>query len=219
MDLTLWQYQFRIIMLGDSTVGKSSMLKRYTEDVFMECLNQTVGVDFYVHFLEVEPGVRVKLQFWDTAGQERFRSVTRSYYRNSVGGLLVFDLAKRATFEHIQEWHQEVREHVQPHPALLVLVGHKSDCDESDQRAVSREEAENLAGRLGMPYVEASSKTGDNIAAAFELVTRRIYQGLLSGEVEIRDGWDGVKSSAPRQQPSQLARTASAEREEKKCAC
>lgn len=73
MDLTLWQYQFRIIMLGDSTVGKSSLLKRYTEDLFLEYVNQTVGVDFYVHFLEVEPGVRVKLQFWDTAGQERFR--------------------------------------------------------------------------------------------------------------------------------------------------
>ncbi|MED6271861.1 Ras- protein Rab-39B, partial [Characodon lateralis] len=72
MDLTLWQYQFRIIMLGDSTVGKSSLLKRYTEDLFLESINQTVGVDFYVHFLEVEPGVRVKLQFWDTAGQERF---------------------------------------------------------------------------------------------------------------------------------------------------
>lgn len=73
MDLTLWQYQFRIIMLGDSTVGKSSLLKRYTEEMFLDCINQTVGVDFYVHFLEVEPGVRVKLQFWDTAGQERFR--------------------------------------------------------------------------------------------------------------------------------------------------
>ena len=73
MDLTLWQYQFRIIMLGDSTVGKSSLLKRYTEDLFLETINQTVGVDFYVHFLEVEQGVRVKLQFWDTAGQERFR--------------------------------------------------------------------------------------------------------------------------------------------------
>lgn len=74
MDLTLWQYQFRIIMLGDSTVGKSSLLKRYTENLFLESINETVGVDFYVHFLEVEPGVRVKLQFWDTAGQERFRS-------------------------------------------------------------------------------------------------------------------------------------------------
>lgn len=73
MDLTLWQYQFRIIMLGDSAVGKSSLLKRYTEDLFLDTINQTLGVDFYVHFLEVEPGVRVKLQFWDTAGQEKFR--------------------------------------------------------------------------------------------------------------------------------------------------
>lgn len=73
VDLTQWQYQFRIIMLGDSTVGKSSLVKRYTEDLFLDSVNQTVGVDFYVHFIEVEPGVRVKLQFWDTAGQERFR--------------------------------------------------------------------------------------------------------------------------------------------------
>lgn len=73
MDPTMWQYQFRIIMLGDSTVGKTSLLKRYTEDTFLHSINQTVGVDFYVRFLDVEPGVRVKLQFWDTAGQERFR--------------------------------------------------------------------------------------------------------------------------------------------------
>ncbi|KAG5271450.1 hypothetical protein AALO_G00179900 [Alosa alosa] len=218
MDLTLWQYQFRIIMLGDSTVGKSSMLKRYTEDLFMECLNQTVGVDFYVHFLEVEPNVRVKLQFWDTAGQERFRSVTRSYYRNSVGGLLVFDLGNRTSFDHIEEWHQEVLEHVQPHAVLFVLVGHKSDREEAAERTVSKDEAEKLAGRLGVPYVEASSKTGENVTAAFELLTRRIYQGLLSGEVQVRDGWDGVKSSEPRR-PSQLSPTGESAKEDKKCAC
>ncbi|KAJ7424607.1 ras-related protein rab-39b-like [Willisornis vidua] len=67
-----WQYQFRVIMLGDSTVGKSSLLRRYTEDTFLDAVNQTVGVDFYVQFVELEPGLRVKLQFWDTAGQERF---------------------------------------------------------------------------------------------------------------------------------------------------
>lgn len=69
----LWRYQFRIIMLGDSTVGKSSLVKRYAEGFFQDSINQTVGVDFYVHSVEVEPGVHVKLQFWDTAGQERFR--------------------------------------------------------------------------------------------------------------------------------------------------
>ncbi|KAJ8290211.1 hypothetical protein GJAV_G00009980 [Gymnothorax javanicus] len=218
MDLALWQYQFRVIMLGDSTVGKSSLLKRYTEDLFLDSINQTVGVDFYVQFLEVEPGVRIKMQFWDTAGQERFRSVTRSYYRNSVGGLLVFDLTNRASFEHIWEWHEEVQHHVQPHAVLFVLVGHKSDL-EAD-RAVRREEAEKLASKLGAPYVEASSKTGQNVADAVELLARRVYQGLRSGEVQLRHGWDGVKCSAPRAlelQPSKEG-TASSDKP-KNCAC
>lgn len=143
--------------------------------------------------------------------------MTRSYYRNSVGGLLVFDLGNRTSFDNIQEWHQEVREHVQPHPVLFVLVGHKSDREETGERVVSKEEAEKLAGRLGMPYVEASSKTGENVTAAFELLTRRIYQGLLSGEVQLRDGWDGVKSSAPRR-PSELSSRGES-KVDKKCAC
>ncbi|XP_053288578.1 ras-related protein Rab-42b [Pleuronectes platessa] len=208
MDLTLWQYQFRIIMLGDSTVGKSSLLKRYTENLFLESINQTVGVDFYVHFLEVEPGVRVKLQFWDTAGQERFRSVTRSYYRNSVGGLLVFDITNRASFDHIKDWHTEVCERVQPHKVLFLLVGQKSDRDPVGERAVSREEAEKLAGQLGMPYREASAKTGHNVRESLELLARRVYHGLLSGEVELQEGWDGVKCAAP--QALQLQRASQA---------
>ncbi|XP_019948913.1 ras-related protein Rab-42b [Paralichthys olivaceus] len=210
MDLTLWQYQFRIIMLGDSTVGKSSLLKRYTENSFLESINQTVGVDFYVHFLEVELGVRVKLQFWDTAGQERFRSVTRSYYRNSVGGLLVFDMTNRASFDHIKDWHAEVCERVQPHKVMFVLVGHKSDHDAVGERAVSREEAQKLAGQLGMPYLEASAKTGHNVKESFELLARRVYQGLLSGEVELQEGWDGVKCAAPQELQLQRASQAPA---------
>ncbi|XP_074510987.1 ras-related protein Rab-42b [Sebastes fasciatus] len=219
MDLTLWQYQFRIIMLGDSTVGKSSMLKRYTEDLFLESINQTVGVDFYVHFLEVEPGVRVKLQFWDTAGQERFRSVTRSYYRNSVGGLLVFDMTSQASFDHIKEWHAEVCERVQPYKVLFVLVGQKSDRDEEGERMVSREDAEKLAGELGVPYVEASAKTGQNVKDAFELLARRVYQGLLSGEVEVQEGWDGVKCSIPHTLTLQRASQAQASKDKKKKKC
>ncbi|XP_061676351.1 ras-related protein Rab-39B-like [Syngnathoides biaculeatus] len=197
MDPSLWHYQFRIIMLGDSTVGKSSLLKRYTEDHFLEAIDETVGVDFYVYFLEVEPGVQVKMQFWDTAGQERFRSVTRSYYRNSVGGLLVFDLTNRASFEHIRDWHAEVCEHVLPHKVLFVLAGHKSDCDGHGKRAVSRDEAEKLAAVLGVPYVEASAKEGHNVKETFELLARRVYQGLKSGEVQLHEDWDGVKCAMP----------------------
>lgn len=203
MDLTLWQYQFRVIMLGDSTVGKSSLLKRYTEDQFLESINETVGVDFYVHFLDVEPGVRIKLQFWDTAGQERFRSVTRSYYRNSVGGLLVFDLTNRVSFDHIKEWHSEVVEWVQPHKVLFVLVGQKCDLESEGKPAVSKEEAETLAGELGMPYLEVSAKTSKNVKEAFELLARSVYQGLLNGDVKLEEGWDGVKCAAPQAQQLQ----------------
>ncbi|CAL8359223.1 unnamed protein product [Arctogadus glacialis] len=225
MDLSLWQYQFRIIMLGDSTVGKSSLLKRYTEDAFLENINQTVGVDFYVHFLEVEPGVRIKLQFWDTAGQERFRSVTRSYYRNSVGGLLVFDVTNRASFDHVKDWHDEVCERVVPHRVMFTLLGHKSDCDADDhsERVISREEAEKLASRMGMPYVEASAKTGNNVQEAFDVLSRRIYDGLLSGEVELREGWDGVKCTTPqglnvqREGAAGQPQTANGTKRKKKC--
>lgn len=207
-------------MLGDSTVGKSSLLKRYTEDLFLESINQTVGVDFYVHFLEVEPGIRIKLQFWDTAGQERFRSVTRSYYRNSVGGMLVFDMTSRDSFDHVKEWHDEVCERVQPYKVLFILVGQKSDMDAHEERAVSREEAEKLAGQLGMPYVEASAKTGQNVKECFELLTRRIYQGLLSGEVELQEGWDGVKCTAPlalQQQRASISQPSTPPKNNKKC--
>ncbi|XP_061530240.1 ras-related protein Rab-42b [Phycodurus eques] len=220
MDPSLWQYQFRVIMLGDSTVGKSSLLKRYTEDHFMEAINETVGVDFYVHFLEVEPGVRVKMQFWDTAGQERFRSVTRSYYRNSVGGLLVFDLTNRASFEHIRDWHAEVCEHVLPHRVLFVLAGHKSDCDGHGKRAVTRDEAEKLAAVLGVPYVEASAKEGHNVKETFELLALRVYQGLMSGEVELHEGWDGIKCAMPLVllgRRSSLAQPGPARKNKKEC--
>nr|XP_057910095.1 ras-related protein Rab-42b isoform X2 [Doryrhamphus excisus] len=203
-------------MLGDSTVGKSSLLKRYTEDRYLDSINETVGVDFYVHFLQVEPGVRVKLQFWDTAGQERFRSVTRSYYRNSAGALLVFDLTNRTSFDHIKEWHTEVCERVQPYKILFVLVGHKCDMDVHKERVVSREEAEKLALLLGVPYLEASAKTGQNVKAAFELLARGVYLGLMNGEVEVQEGWDGVKCAAPL--PLQAHKTNTAlERKSKKC--
>uniref|UniRef100_A0A3Q3JUQ7 Uncharacterized protein n=1 Tax=Monopterus albus TaxID=43700 RepID=A0A3Q3JUQ7_MONAL len=220
MDLTLWQYQFRIIMLGDSGVGKSSLLKRYTENLFLESINQTVGVDFYVHFLEVEPGVHVKLQFWDTAGQERFRSVTRSYYRNSVGVLLMFDLTNRASFDNIKEWHAEVCERVQPYKVLFILVGQKSDREAHGERVVSREEVNKLAGQLGVPYVEASAKTGQNVRGPFELLARQIYQALLSGEIELQEGWDGIKCIAPqtlRLQRANVAQPSTAPQSKKKC--
>lgn len=192
---SLWHYQFRIIMLGDSTVGKSSLLKRYAEGVFLETMNQTVGVDFYVHFMEIKPDVRIKLQFWDTAGQERFRSVTRSYYRNSAGGVLVFDLTNRASFESIRKWHQEVLDTVKPHHIVFVLIGHKSDL--VAERKVEQKEAEKLASSLEATYIETSAKTNSNVEKAFQTLTLAIYEALKSGKISLNEQWDGVKSKLP----------------------
>lgn len=148
------------------------------------------------------------------------RSVTRSYYRNSVGGLLVFDMTSRDSFDHIKEWHDEVCERVQPHKVLFVLVSQKRDRDAYSERTVSREEAEKLAGQLGMPYIEVSAKTGQNVEEAFELLARRVYQGLLSGEVELQQGWDGVKvasSHAFQLQRASRAQSSKAPTKKKKC--
>ncbi|XP_063168267.1 ras-related protein Rab-39B-like [Candoia aspera] len=192
---SLWDYQFRIIMLGDSTVGKSCLLKCYADGVFLESMNQTVGVDFYVHFLEMEPNLRVKLQFWDTAGQERYRSVTRSYYRNAAGGVLMFDLTNRASFDNIRIWHQEVVDTVKPHRPVFVLVGNKSDLEA--ERKVGQREAEKLAVSLDAKYIETSAKSSKNVEAAFQMLTLGIYEALKSGVMRPSQQWDGVKSKLP----------------------
>lgn len=109
-----------------------------------------------------------------------------------MGGLLVFDLTNRKTFEHVNEWHKEVSEHVLPHHMVYILVGHKSDL--SRERTVSRAEAEQLAAALGVRYVETSAKCNSNVERAFELLTRDVYELMKMGEIVTRDGWDGVKS-------------------------
>lgn len=145
------------------------------------------------------------------------RSVTRSYFRNSAGSLLVFDIGNRESFDHIKKWHSEVREHVQPHTIMFVLVGQKSDLEAEGQRVVSREEAEELAEELGATYSEVSAKTGLNVSDTFQLLAQRIYQGLLSGEVKVQNGWDGIKCSGPLLLHSRRASKARAQRKKKCC--
>ncbi|KAL1271608.1 hypothetical protein QQF64_030624 [Cirrhinus molitorella] len=150
------------------------------------------GVDFFSRLVEIEPGKRIKLQIWDTAGQERFRSITRAYYRNSVGGLLLFDITNRRSFQNVHEWLEEARSHVQPHSIVFLLVGHK--CDLEPQRQVSRQEAEKLAAAYGMRYVETSARDAINVERAFTELTRDIFELVKSGEITIQEGWEGVKS-------------------------
>ncbi|KFO62520.1 RB39A protein, partial [Corvus moneduloides] len=123
------------------------------------------------------------------------RSVTRSYYRNSAGGMLLFDLTNRASFESIRRWHQEVTDTIQPFRMVFLLVGHKSDL--AGQRQVGQREAGKLAASLGVQYVETSAKDASNVVQAFQMLTVAIYQALQTGRLVATEAWDGVKSSVP----------------------
>ncbi|XP_026531930.1 ras-related protein Rab-42 [Notechis scutatus] len=202
-----WHYQFRILLLGDSTVGKTSLLRRYTERCFVPTPCPTVGVEFYSKMMELPPGIRVKLQLWDTAGQERFRCITRSFYRNAVGVLLIFDMTNRRSFESIFDWYNEVTNVMDK--VIFLLVGHK--CDLESMNRVTLEEAEGLATSLGTSFIETSAKTDTNIDLAFETITNAIYEALRNKEFDLQEGWDGVKIVYKRRASSLQRKKASRE--------
>ncbi|KAF2365174.1 Small GTP-binding protein domain [Trinorchestia longiramus] len=188
----IFDYQFRLILIGDTTVGKSSLLRYFTDGKFFEVSDPTVGVDFFARLVQVADGTRIKLQLWDTAGQERFRSITRSYYRNSVGALVVFDVCNKRSLEHVPMWIMEAKRHIAPHQAVFVLVGTKSDLLE--QREVRRQDAEALAQFYGIKYVETSAYSGSNVEEAFTSITQEVFDKVQSGELGTEEGWDGIKS-------------------------
>lgn len=215
----LFHYQFRVILIGDSTVGKSSLLKYFTEGKIAEISDPTVGVDFYARMVELRPNFRVKLQLWDTAGQEKFRSITRSYYRNSVGVMLVYDISNRASFENISSWLHEAESNMGgPNPGKCVfqLVGHKSD-DHSERR-VDYEEGEYFAKYHRMKFIETSAITGKNVFDAFLMMAQEVYKRVEEGFLRPTDGWEGVKGGLMRSQSISLSEKDFVQKDQS-CAC
>lgn len=190
----MFDYQFRLILIGDSTVGKSSLLKYFTDGRFSEVSDPTVGVDFFARLIEVQNGAKIKLQLWDTAGQERFRSITKCYYRNSVGALLVYDVCNRTSFENIPLWMAEAKNHIEPHRPVFALVGCKLDLVKTGTpRQVSEEEVREFAMQYDLFHIETSAKTGYNAEKAFAVVAQEIYSRIQNGEYKVEEGWDGIK--------------------------
>ena len=193
----IFEYQFRVILIGDSTVGKSSLLRRFTDETFAEVSDPTVGVDFFAKLVKVSDGTAIKLQLWDTAGQERFRSITKSYYRNSVGVLIVYDICNRESFMHIPVWMTEAKRYIEPHKAVFVLVGCKHDLASKDTtgnvREVSEGEAREFAEQNDLNYFETSARTGLHVDDVFSCLSQTIYNKILKGDYRVQDGWDGIK--------------------------
>ncbi len=183
-------YQFRLILIGQSTVGKSSLLRQFKEGEYFPDISLTVGVDFHAKMISVN-GHPIKMQLWDTAGQDRFRAIVKAYYRNAVGGLLVFDVTNRESFLSLEDWYDEVMKIADPHKPVFILIGNKDD--QANQRQVPREDGLRFARDHGMDYIEASAKSGHNVEEAFQSLAEKILSMLENGQIKVEDGWDGVK--------------------------
>lgn len=168
------EYLFKIVIIGDSAVGKSNLLSRYARNEFNMHSKATIGVEFQTQSMEID-GKEVKAQIWDTAGQERFRAVTSAYYRGAVGALIVYDISRRTTFDSIGRWLDELNTHSDATVARM-LVGNK--CDLDDIRAVSVEEGKGLAEEHGLFFIETSAKDSTNVKTAFELVIKEIFNNV-----------------------------------------
>ncbi|KAF5770953.1 putative small GTP-binding protein [Helianthus annuus] len=166
-----YDYLFKIVLIGDSGVGKSNILSRFTRNEFCLESKSTIGVEFATRTLQVE-GKTVKAQIWDTAGQERYRAITSAYYRGAVGALLVYDITKKQSFENILRWLRELRDHADAN-IVLMLAGNK--CDLKHLRAISESEAQALAEKEELSFLETSALDAHNIENAFQSILLDIY--------------------------------------------
>lgn len=165
-------YVFKVVLIGDSAVGKSQLLNRFARNEFTLDSKATIGVEFQTRTIMVDQKT-VKAQIWDTAGQERYRAVTSAYYRGAVGAMLVYDVTKRQTFDHIARWLEELRSHADNN-IVIMLIGNKTDL--ATLRAVPTEDAKEFAEKEGLFFLETSALEATNVDTAFHTVLTEIYR-------------------------------------------
>eukprot|EP01117_Protostelium_nocturnum_P019122 TRINITY_DN819_c0_g1_i2.p1 TRINITY_DN819_c0_g1~~TRINITY_DN819_c0_g1_i2.p1 ORF type:complete len:194 (+),score=64.11 TRINITY_DN819_c0_g1_i2:194-775(+) len=159
-----YDHLFKLLLIGDSGVGKSCILLRFADNAFTDNFISTIGVDFKIKTIDIE-GKKVKMQIWDTAGQERFQTITTSYYRGAHGLIIVFDVTNKVSFDNIKKWLDDIERHASP-SIVKCLVGNK--CDLENKRVIDYSTAKQLADSLNISYMETSAKESINISQAFE---------------------------------------------------
>jgi len=179
-----YDYLFKVVLIGDSGVGKSNLLSRFTRNEFNLESKSTIGVEFATRSIQVD-GKTIKAQIWDTAGQERYRAITSAYYRGAVGALLVYDIAKHLTYENVERWLNELRDHADQN-IVIMLVGNKSDL--RHLRAVPTDEAKAFAERNNLSFIETSALDSTNVETAFQNILTEIYQ--IVSQRQVRDSPD-----------------------------
>ena len=162
---------YKVLLLGDDSVGKTRFLIKYTDPSFQGIHMATIGLDYRVKAMKLKNNKDVKIQIWDTAGQDRFRSITKNYYIGSHGIILIYDITYKRTFENVQQWISQIREEASQN-VVIYLIGNKIDMKE--ERRVSTEEGKKLADELCLPFMETSAKEGININEVFDDIVERI---------------------------------------------
>ncbi|XP_031102533.1 ras-related protein RABA4d [Ipomoea triloba] len=176
-------YVFKVVLIGDSAVGKSQLLARFARNEFSLDSKATIGVEFQTKTLIIDQKT-VKAQIWDTAGQERYRAVTSAYYRGAVGAMLVYDMTKRQSFDHMARWLEELRSHADKN-IVIMLIGNK--CDLGSLRAVPVEDAQEFAERENLFFMETSALEATNVETAFMNILTEIYR-IISKKTLSADG-------------------------------
>jgi Ras-related protein Rab-10 len=170
---------FKLLLIGDSGVGKTCILFRFSDDAFNTTFISTIGIDFKIKTIELR-GKKIKLQIWDTAGQERFHTITTSYYRGAMGIMLVYDITNSKSFDNIAKWLRNIQEHANPDVEKMIL-GNK--CDMEDKRVIPKERGEAIARENGIRFLETSAKTNVNIDRAFI----ELSESILDKTVDVQE--------------------------------
>ncbi|UXI17602.1 hypothetical protein NH340_JMT03545 [Sarcoptes scabiei] len=178
-----YDYLFKLLLIGDSGVGKSCLLLRFADDTYTESYISTIGVDFKIRTIELD-GKTIKLQIWDTAGQERFRTITSSYYRGAHGIIVVYDVTDMDTFHNVKHWLQEIERYACDNVKKF-LIGNKADV--TGKKVVDFATAKEFADNLGIPFIETSAKNATNVEQAFLMMASEIKASVGPSDKEVRE--------------------------------
>ncbi|XP_061604056.1 RAB3D, member RAS oncogene family, b isoform X1 [Phyllopteryx taeniolatus] len=190
-----FDYMFKLLIIGNSSVGKTSFLFRYADDSFTSAFVSTVGIDFKVKTV-FRNDKRIKLQIWDTAGQERYRTITTAYYRGAMGFLLMYDITNQESFNAVQDWATQIKTYSWDN-AQVILIGNK--CDLEDDRLVPTEDGQRLAEDLGFQFFEASAKDNINVKQVFERLVDVICDKMnesMEGDMSLASNHRNLKDSS-----------------------
>ncbi|CAG7836495.1 unnamed protein product [Allacma fusca] len=183
------ELSFKYVIVGESGVGKTALLEQFVENRFNMNLRNTIGVEFTRQVITLD-GKEIVLHIWDTCGGEKFFSLTRTYYRGSVGAILVYDITRRHTFNQLNVWLEDLRRHCGSH-IVIMLIGNKNDME--DQREVRKEEGEVYAEEHGLIFKETSARTGVEVQDAFILAAKTIFWKVKLGDLNISRISDSFK--------------------------